>query len=90
MTLLQAIPREEMLAFVPEVPGVEFNPPLRSFRWTETVHREEFRLRASSQLVGQVARGRLSIFLGDIHLAEVSLAIPVQSIGGAGGKGHAN
>jgi hypothetical protein len=75
---LQAVPREETLTFVPNVPGVEFNPPLRTFRWSEEVHREEFRLRAGPDLVGQTARGRLSVFLGDILLAEVSLAIPID------------
>jgi tetratricopeptide (TPR) repeat protein len=82
----QPVPREETLTFVPEVPGVEFNPPLRSFRWTESVHREEFRLRASLHLVGQTARGRLSVFLGDILLADVSLAIPVDQRGGTPAK----
>jgi predicted Ser/Thr protein kinase len=78
----QPVPREETLTFVPDVPGVEFNPPLRSFRWTEAVHREDFRLRASLDLVGQTARGRLSVFLEDILLADVALAIPVEQPGG--------
>jgi hypothetical protein len=77
----QSVPREETLTFVPDVPGVEFNPPLRSFRWTESVHREEFRFRAGPDLAGQTARGRLSVFLGDILLADVSLAIPVEQQG---------
>src|SRR5262249_52898290 len=63
--------------FVPAVPGVEFNPPRYTFHWTEAVHRAEFRLRAVPDLVGQTARGRLSVFLGDLLLAEVSLAIRV-------------
>jgi serine/threonine protein kinase len=74
----QAVPRGETLTFAPHVPGIEFNPPSRSFRWSESVHREEFRLRAGSDLVGQTARGRLSVFLGDILLADVPLAIPVD------------
>jgi hypothetical protein len=74
----QAVPREATLTFVPDVPGVEFNPPSRNFRWTESVHREEFRLRAGAGLAGQTARGRLSVFLGDILLADVLLAIPVN------------
>jgi hypothetical protein len=82
----QPVPREETLTFVPDVPSVEFNPPLRSFRWTESVHREEFRFRAGPDLVGQVARGRLSVFLGDILLAEVSLAIPVDQRAGPPGQ----
>jgi serine/threonine protein kinase len=73
------VPRQGELTFVPEVPGVEFNPPSRSFVWEETVHREEFRLRASPELDGQIARGRLTVFLGSIILAEVNLSIPVNS-----------
>jgi hypothetical protein len=86
----QSVPREETLTFVPGVPGVEFNPPRRSFRWTEAAHREEFRLRAASYLAGQTARGRLSVFLGDLLLAEVPLAIPVaQGAGASGGDSPA-
>src|SRR5262249_44306397 len=73
------VPREGELTFVPEVPGVEFNPPSRNFVWEEAVHREEFRLRASPELDGQTARGRLTVFLGGIILAEVNLSIRVDS-----------
>jgi serine/threonine protein kinase len=73
------VPRQGELTFVPEVPGVEFNPPSRSFVWEEAVHREEFRLRASPELDGQTARGRLTVFLGAIILAEVNLSIPVDN-----------
>ncbi|MEK7408191.1 MAG: Hsp70 family protein [Acidobacteriota bacterium] len=37
----QPIPREGEITFVPEIPGVEFNPARRSFLWQEQVHREE-------------------------------------------------
>jgi anti-anti-sigma factor len=80
------VPRDGELTFVPEVPGVEFNPPSRSFVWEEAVHREEFRLRASPELDGQTARGRLTVFLGGIILAEVSLSIPVDSSHRTGSK----
>jgi hypothetical protein len=75
----QAVPREGEITFVPEMPGVEFNPPSRSFFWTESVHREEFRLRALARLEGQTARGRLTVWLGSVILAEVDLAIRVDS-----------
>jgi serine/threonine protein kinase len=75
----QPVPREGELTFVPEVAGVEFNPPSRTFVWEEAVHREEFRLRASPELEGQSARGRLTVFLGGIILAEVNLSIRVDS-----------
>jgi len=74
----QPVPREGELTLVPEIPGVQFNPPRRSFFWTEPVHREEFRLRASAGLDGQTARGRLTVFFGSVILAEVSLAIRVD------------
>src|SRR5262249_16797766 len=74
----QPAPRQGEMTFVPEVEGVEFNPPSRSFVWEETVHREEFRLRASPELDGQTARGHLTVFLGSIILAEVNLSIRVD------------
>jgi hypothetical protein len=74
-----AIPAEGEITFVPEIPGVAFNPPRRTFLWEEAVHKEEFRMRASAALVGQVARGRLSAYLGAILVAEVNLAIRVEA-----------
>jgi hypothetical protein len=73
-----AVPHEGRLTFVPEVAGVEFNPERRSFVWYESVHREEFRLRAGEDLVGRTARGRLTVFLGSLILAEVPLVIRVD------------
>ena len=75
----QAVPRQGEITFVPEIDGVEFNPPQSTFRWVESVHRAEFRLRASASLEGKVARGRMSVFLGAILLADVPLSIRVSS-----------
>ena len=74
-----AVPRESELTFVPEIDGIEFNPPRRTFQWLEDVHKEEFRLRAGPALTGQVARGRLTVFLGVLILADVDLAIRIDS-----------
>jgi type VI secretion system protein ImpA len=74
-----AIPREGELTFVPQMEGVEFNPKARSFLWDEPVHREEFRLRASRAVDGRTVRGSLTVFLGHILLAEVSIGIRVVS-----------
>jgi hypothetical protein len=74
-----AIPAEGELVFVVQIPGVEVNPPRRSFLWTEPVHREEFRIRAGAQLVGTTARGRLTVFLGCIVIAELPLALRVEA-----------
>lgn len=74
-----AVPRMGEITFVPAIPGCEFNPPRAGFRWEEPVHRAEFRVRASAQLEGQTARGQVTVFLGSIILAEISLAIRVES-----------
>jgi hypothetical protein len=75
----QAVPREGELTFVPEMEGVEFNPPRLSFRWCERMHRAEFRLRASAALDGKQAVGQMSVFLGAILLADITLKIKVDS-----------
>lgn len=75
----QAVPREGELILVPAAKGIEFNPPRRSFLWQEPVHCESFRLRAQPSLNGRQVRGRLSIFLGSIILAEIVLSIRVDS-----------
>jgi serine/threonine protein kinase len=74
----QPVPRSSELTFVPWGDGLEFNPPQRSFLWRELVHREEFRFRAAARLDGQLARGRLSVYLGSLLLAEVSIVTRVD------------
>ena len=76
---LHAVPEKGDISFVPEVEGVEFNPPRRTFLWVETVHREDFRFKANSRLNGQTIRGRLSVYLGAILLADVPLVFRVTS-----------
>ena len=73
-----AVPQEGEITFVPEIPGIEFDPPTRAFLWHDTVRREEFQLRASTDLDGKTARGRLTVFLGPFILADVSLSIRVD------------
>ena len=75
----QSVPRFGEISFVPEVAGFEFNPPRRTFLWIENVHREDFRCRASASMVGQTARGRLTVFFGSIIIAEVALSIRVEA-----------
>lgn len=75
----QAIPQEAEITFLPEIPGFEVNPPRRTFLWLESVHREEFRIRAGRESEAQQVRGRFSVFWGSILLAEVSLSIRVDA-----------
>ena len=72
------VAREGELRFVPHMDGVTFNPPERRFLWTENVHREDFRLRADKSMDGHVARGAVSVFYGNLLLAEVQLSIKVD------------
>lgn len=77
----QPVPREGFLLVVPHADGVEFNPPTAAFQWLESVHREEFRLRARPGTAGQTIRGRVTVFLGTIILAEVPLTLRVGAPG---------
>lgn len=72
------VPRTGEITVSVTLPGVTVNPPRRSFLWLESVHLEEFRLRASAVLLGQQVRGRVTVFLGSIILAEVSLRLRVE------------
>jgi hypothetical protein len=72
------VARDGELRFVPHMEGVTFNPRERRFLWTESVHREDFRLRADKAMDGHVARGAVSVFYGNLLLAEVQLSIKVD------------
>lgn len=76
---LEAVPREGELTIVPHADGITFNPPSRSFTWSESVHREEFRLRADARRPEGVARGRLTVFLGSLIIAEVGLTFRIAA-----------
>jgi hypothetical protein len=70
------LPRGTTIRFVPDV---EFNPPVREFSWQLPVHREEFLFRAARRLQGRVAHGLLSVYVGTVLIADVSLSIRVDS-----------
>ena len=72
-----ALPRESTITVVPNVQGLEFNPPQRSFVWQEPVHREEFRVRSSPNCDGEILRGRITFFLGALVIAEINLSVKI-------------
>ncbi len=74
-----SVPREGELTFVPEMEGAAFNPTRQTIRWLENYHRVEFRVRSTPEYDGQTLRGRMSVFLGAILLAEVALRIKVDN-----------
>ena len=82
-----AVPREGEITLVPEMQGIEFNPPTRSFSWKDglCLHLETFELRAGPDFSAPtVVRGRVTIFLGHLILAEVALSIRVIQTQGSG------
>lgn len=74
-----AVPRDEVLTLVPNVPGVEFEPAERGFPCRGTVHLEMFLARALPQLPAQTARGKLSVHLGTHAIAELPLTMVVAA-----------
>jgi glutamine cyclotransferase len=76
------VPRESEVTLIPEVPKITFNPPRRSFIWATDlrVHDESFLLRAPNDLTGSLARGRLSIFLGHLLLADIAITFRIESV----------
>jgi serine/threonine protein kinase len=75
---ISTVPRAGEIILRPFIPDVEFDPSARSFRWEETVHREEFKLRASPSLDGKIARGWIRVYLGPLILAQINLSIRVD------------
>jgi hypothetical protein len=73
-----SVPHDGEITFLPHVDGVEFNPERHVFRWREDVHRAEFRMRAGAELAGRTVRGRMSVYLGAIILAEMDLAFRID------------
>ena len=65
------VPREHELTFSLRAEGVRFDPPSRTFAWTEPVHRELFLARPESLQEGATTKARLEVFLGALLLAEV-------------------
>ncbi len=76
---LQAIPLEGVLSFVAVFDGLEFVPDHHTLLWQGPVHELEFKMRAPRELEGQTARGHLRVYLGIILVAEISIAIRVNT-----------
>ena len=72
-----AVPRQGQIVFLPEMEGVEFNPRRCEFRWTENVHKTEFRFRALPNTGSKTAAGSFDGF-GSLILAEIPLQFRVD------------
>ena len=73
------VPAGGQITLLPEMQGVTFTPARHAFRWELDIHEHRFEMEAARALDGQVARGQLTVYLGAILLAEVPLAIRVDS-----------
>lgn len=76
----QPVPMAGQLMFAVELPGFEINPPAQHISWLEAIQNVQFRIRATPELTGTTARGRLSIYRGPLLLAEMSLIIRVAEV----------
>jgi hypothetical protein len=76
---LQGVPQGSEMTFAFEMAGVEFNPARVSFGWFEDEHTVQVRLRAAPALDGKTARGRMTVFLGAIILADVPFSLRVDA-----------
>ena len=75
-----AIPRAGELTFVPDVPGIEFNPARYSFLSKQSAHRAAFNLRATTDPVPEPPRGHLTVLWGTLIVGDVPLTIPVAEV----------
>jgi serine/threonine protein kinase len=75
----QAIPRNGVLTFVPDFPGLAVAPPQLMLLWRGPVHQLEFSLTAGRELEGRTIRGNVRVYLGVILLAELNIAISVNT-----------
>jgi len=75
--------RGTRLRIVPDLPGLQCNPPEAELGWWEPVHEVLFRLRAGTGLAGSVVRGAVRVWCGPLLLGEVTLAISVAASGSA-------
>ena len=73
--------RESEITLVPEVPGVRFSPPRRSFSWTTglRMYEESFFIYAPLSLADKSARGQISVFFRQLLLAEIALDLRVAN-----------
>ena len=74
-----SVPAYGEITLVPRMDGIDFAPERHTFRWVSEVHEHRFELTARPELDGHVARGSLTAYLGMLLLAEVDLAIRVES-----------
>ena len=83
-----SIPKGTTLTVMPDIPGVQCNPPSYRFRWLEDWHLAEFRVKADTGVRPDAIRGVIRIYLESLLIAEIEVTaqkdvIPVMSFAAA-------
>lgn len=65
------------ISIVPDVAGVDFNPPSQTMRWLEPWHSVEFRMRLTSDQVA--AAGKIAVFASGILVCEIRVIFTYQN-----------
>lgn len=83
-----SIPKGTTLTVMPDIPGVQCNPPSYRFRWLEDWHLAEFRVKADTGIRTDAIRGVVRIYLESLLVAEIEVtaqkeAIPVMAFAAA-------
>jgi uncharacterized protein YjbI with pentapeptide repeats len=63
------------ITIVPSCEGITFNPEYISLKWTEDFHRADFRFRAEKSLLGDAAKGYISIYVGPLIVGTLKFAL---------------
>jgi CheY-like chemotaxis protein len=69
------IVRGTEITIVPACEGITFNPERITLKWMEDFHRAEFRFKADQSLVGDAAKGHISIYAGPLLIGTLKFAM---------------
>jgi class 3 adenylate cyclase/Tfp pilus assembly protein PilF len=72
------VPRESIIKVTPDVPGLIFDSQLATMPLWEDYQAVAFRFKPRADVVGQVCRGWIHFWLGDLALADVSIRIIIE------------
>ena len=75
---LEPLPRGATLVVVPDLPGLDCDPPRMPLTWTGTIAEVKFLVRAGSHLAGSTVTGWVRIFCGPLVIAETQLVLVVE------------
>ncbi len=69
------IARGTELTIIPSCEGITFNPERLSFTWVEDLNRADFRFKAHETLLGDAAKGQISIYAGPLIIGTLKFAM---------------